>query len=263
MLKSKNVFQFSRDVPYYKISNILRCLLLFFPAYPKPVALYPLSDTYQARDVIGGNTPGIVNNVISAAGPFNKSGNSLSFLGAPNSYIEFPNNGKLDAKNSISLLAWVLPEQAGPIFNYKTDGWGVNFWMTRPRKLFARFVDREQRVRLPAIKSTHIKPNKWNFVGAVYDQKSGRASLWINGKLQDQRRIGSVSLATNYPVRMGARIGDRRNFRGRISCMQVYNEALDARQISVAKWKCRSFERINKAARKMNPSPSLSDQRWE
>ena len=218
------------------------------------MALYPLSAKYQAKDVIGGNTPGIVNNVIPAVGPFNQSGNSLSFLGVPNSYIEFPNNGKLDVKNSISLLAWVLPKQAGPIFNYKTDGWGVNVWMTRPRKLFARFVDREQRVRLPAIKSTHIKPNKWNFVGAVYDQKFGRASLWINGKLQDEQSIGNVSLATNYPVRMGARIGDRRNFRGRISCMQVYNEALSARQISVARWKCRSRGRPYHATKKINPS---------
>ena len=235
----------------------------FLAAYPKPVALYPLSAIYQGKDVIGGNIPGIVSNVIPAMGPFNQSGNSLSFLGAPNSYIEFPNNGKLDAKNSISLLAWVLPQEAGPIFNYKTDGWGVNFWMARPRKLFARFVDREKSGRLPAIKSTHIKPNKWNFVGAVYDQKSGRASLWINGKLQDEQSIGNITLATNYSVRMGARIGDRRNFRGRISCMQVYNEALDAQQIGVAKWKCRSLEIINKAAVRMNPSPGARDQRWD
>lgn len=259
------MLQFLANIPRQKLQINHRKYLrfFFFVAYPKPVALYPLSAKYQAKDVIGGNTAGIVNNVTPAAGPFNQSENSLSFLGTPNSYIEFPNNGKLDTKNSISLLAWVLPKRAGPIFNYKTDGWGVNFWMARPRKLFARFVDREQRVHLPAIKSTHIKPDKWNFVGAVYDQNSGRASLWINGKLQDEQSIGNISLATNYPVRMGARIGDRRNFRGRISCMQVYNEALNARQISVAKWKCRSLETINKVPFKMNPSPSLSDQRWD
>lgn len=237
--------------------------LFFLSAYPKPLALYPLSAKYQAKDVIGGNTPGVVNNVVPAAGPFNQSGNSLSFLGTPDSYIEFPNNGKLDAKNSISLLAWVLPKQAGPIFNYKTDGWGVNLWMARPRKLFARFVDREQRARLPALKSTHIKPSKWNFVGAVYDQKSGMASLWINGKLEDEKDIGNISLATNYPVRMGARIGDKRNFRGRISCMQVYNEALNSRQIGVAKWKCRSFERVNEANLKTNSSSDTRDQLWD
>ena len=217
-------------------------LYIYVSAHPKPVALYPLNARYQAQDVIGGNVPGKINNVIPAAGPFNHSGNSLSFLGRPDSYIEFPNNGKLDVKNSVSLLAWVFPEKAGPIFNYKTDGWGANVWMAMPRKLFARFVDREQKALLPAIKSMHIKPNKWSFVGAVYDQNSGLASLWINGKQEDKKHIGNISLATNYPVRMGARIGDKRNFRGRISCMQVYDVALNWKQINDAKMKCKSFE---------------------
>ena len=225
--------------PYRNITKIVE--FFYFPAHPEPVALYPLSVKYQARDVIGGNLPGIIKNVVPAAGPFNQSGNSLSFNGTPDSYIEFPNNGKLDTENSMSLLAWVLPQAAGPIFNYKTDGWGVNFWMARPRKLYARFVDRTQRALLPEIKSTHIKPNKWNFVGAVYDQNSGQASLWINGKQEDEQFIGNITLATNYPVRMGARLGEKRNFRGRISCMQIYNVALNRRQIKDAKLKCKSL----------------------
>jgi len=192
--------------------------------------------------VIGGNLPGIIKNVVPGAGPFNKSGHSLSFSGTSDSYIEFPNNGNLDVKNSISLLAWVLPKTAGPIFNYKTDGWGVNFWMARPRKLFARFVDRDQKALPRAVKSTHIKPNKWNYVGAIYDQNSGLASLWIHGKQEDEQYIGNITLATNYPVRMGARIGDKRNFSGRISCMQVYNVALNQQQISDAKVKCKSLD---------------------
>lgn len=218
--------------------------VFYLSAFPDPVALYPLNAKYQALDVIGGNAPGIMKNVVPAAGPFNQSGNSLSFLGTPDSYIEFPNNGNLDAKNSISLLAWVLPQKEGPIFNYKTDGWGVNLWMAKPRKLFARFVDREQRALLTAIKSTHIKPNMWNFVAAIYDQTSGHASLWINGKKEDEQYIGNITLGTNYAVRMGARIGDKRNFRGRISCMQVYSVALNRRQISDAKLKCRSLNEV-------------------
>ena len=228
------------------------------------MALYPLSSKYQAKDVIGGNLPGIINNVVPAAGPFNQSGNSLSFLGTPNSYIEFPNNGKLDTNTSLSLLAWILPNRAGPIFNYKTDGWGVNLWMARPRKLFARFVAREKgAAQLPSVKSTHVKPNKWNFVGAIYDQDSGQESLWVNGKLKDVRFIGNISLATNYSVRMGARTGDKRNFRGRISCMQVYKVALTPQQISKAKWKCRSFERALKEDVKVTQPSETRDQLWD
>ena len=214
---------------------------LLFPAgFPQPVALFPLNDYYQARDVIGGNPPGEVSNVIPAVGPYNGSKNSLSFLGAPDSFIEFPNDGGLDTRNSLSLLAWILPLGAGPIFNYMVDGWGVNFWMAKPRKLFARFVDRENNRLIPAVKSTHVKPAKWNFVGATYNQQTGQSSLWINGKLEDMQYLGNISLATNYSVRMGARVGDKRYFRGRISCMQVYDVALNWREISAAKLKCRS-----------------------
>ncbi|XP_068680125.1 von Willebrand factor A domain-containing protein 2-like [Montipora foliosa] len=209
--------------------------------YPVPVALYPLNEKYRARDVIGGNLPGVASKVIPADGPFNKSKNSYLFFGKSDSFIELPNNGKLDTKNSMSILAWILPRSAGPIFNYKIDGWGVNFWMAKPRKLFAQFVSRTPAAPLPAIKSTHVKPNKWNFVGTTFDQNSGQASLWINGKKEDERHLGNITLATNYPVRIGSRIGDNRNYRGRISCLQVYGIALRREQINNAKIKCRSL----------------------
>ncbi|XP_068749466.1 uncharacterized protein [Montipora capricornis] len=212
--------------------------------YPVPVALYPLNEKYRARDVIGGNLPGVASKVIPADGPFNKSKNSYLFFGKPDSFIELPNNGKLDTKNSMSILAWILPRSAGPIFNYKIDGWGVNFWMAKPRKLFAQFVCRTTAAPLPAIKSTHVKPNKWNFVGTTFDQNSGQASLWINGKKEDERHLGNITLATNYPVRIGSRIGDNRNYRGRISCLQVYGIALSREQINNAKIRCKSLASV-------------------
>lgn len=48
----------------------------------------------------------------------------------------------------------------------------------------------------------------------------------MNGKLEDVRFIGDITLDNNYSVRMGVSIGDEFNFRGRISCMQVYDVAL-------------------------------------
>lgn len=233
--------------------------------FPEPVALYPLNAKYEARDVIGGNIPGIINNVVPAAGPFNQSGNSLSFLGAPKSYIEFPHNGQLETNTSLTLLAWILPRHPGTIFNYRTNGWGVALWMSKPSKLFARFISRGQKGahKFLTVKSSHIIPNKWNFVGAIYHQNTGRASLWIDGKLEDAKLIGNVTLATKYSVRMGARIGDERNFRGRTSCLQVYDVALTPRQINNAKWKCRSLERVLKGKIKKNRPAETRDEHWD
>ena len=145
----------------------------------------------------------------------------------------------MDTRGSITLLAWIYHQgHAGPIFNYMPNGWGVHFWMVTPTMLFARFTRRRGRRFTKAVTSRRVRPRQWQFVGAVYNQRTGRAKLFVNNRFTTNKYIGRIRLATNYPVRMGARIGDRRYFRGRISCMQVFSRALTARQILRRKWKC-------------------------
>lgn len=86
--------------------------------------------------MIGGNLFGVVSKVILVDGFFNKSKNLYLFFGKLDSFIEFLNNGKLDIKNFMLILVWILFRFVGFIFNYKIDGWGVNFWMVKLRKLF-------------------------------------------------------------------------------------------------------------------------------
>ena len=206
--------------------------------------MFPLNARYKARDVIGGNPPGIMNLVITATGPDGHEGGALSFLGIPESYIEFPNDGKLDTKDSLTILAWIFPEKEGPIFNFKTDGWGANLWLAQSRKLFAHFVERGQHKisKVEPLQSTKVIPNQWNFVGATYDHTTGAAGLWINGKFEDSKNLGNIELATNYSIRMGARDGDKRNYQGRISCLQVYDVSLTADQINNARDNCKPYE---------------------
>jgi hypothetical protein len=45
------------------------------------------------------------------------------------------------------------------------------------------------------------------------------------------RNIGQIRLATQYPIRIGARDGDDRRFSGKIACVQIYNKAMDQQQI--------------------------------
>ena len=175
-----------------------------------------------------------------APGPDKTTDGSYEFFGRRNSYIEFPNRGRLDTKRSFTLLAWIYHAgSAGPIFNYKPNGWGVHVWMVTPRTLFVRFVRRAGKtVFTPAVSAGKITPRKWQYVGATYDHVTGITKLYLNGRVIAQKNIGRVRLATNYPVRMGARIGDRRYFRGRVSCVQLYDVALSANQISRRKKRC-------------------------
>ena len=45
------------------------------------------------------------------------------------------------------------------------------------------------------------------------------------------RNIGQVDLLTNANIRLGAREGDDRYYKGKISCIQIYDRALKEEQI--------------------------------
>ena len=202
--------------------------------------MYPLNTLTKSRDIsFGRNAPGIMSNVRPAPGPDGRRGTSYEFLGQRNSFIHFPNNGRLDTRKSITILAWVYHQgRAGPIFNYHPKAWGVHLWMVGRRALFVRFTKRRTRDFTAALVSKTVKRSRWQYVGASYDHTTGTAKLFVSGRLVAKKRIGRIRLATNYPARMGVRVGDGRYFRGRISCLQVYDVALNARQITARAKRC-------------------------
>ena len=204
------------------------------------MAIYPLNGAVKGRDIsLSKNPSGILRGVIPARGPDRTPDGSYKFFGRSNSYIEFPNRGKIDTKRSITLVAWIKHEGlAGPIFNYVLNGRGVNLWMISRTMLSARFTHRTNRRLTKAIKSYGVVPRRWTCVAATYNYKSGQAKLFIQNRFVTRSYIGRMRLATNYPVRMGARIGDSRYFKGYISCMQVYPMELTAKQINARKTRC-------------------------
>lgn len=109
--------------------------------------------------------------------------------------------------------------------------------MVNPRTLFVRFVKRNSE-RGPAIWSKTIKARKWNFVATTYDMRRKTAKLYVNNRFVKTRKIGGFKLATNYPARMGARRGDKRYFKGAVSCLQIFKEALNSRKIFARKRRC-------------------------
>jgi hypothetical protein len=201
-------------------------------------AVYPLNSRTRGRDVgMYGNPSGIVSSVRYIKGPEGARHSATQFFGRSNSFIEFRNRGRLDTKYSITMLAWINHKgRAGPIFNYNPRGWGVHFWMITPRTLFVRFVRRNR--RFTKALTVNIRPNTWQYVGATYNGKTGIAKLFVNNRFVVRRRLGRFTLATNYPARMGARIGDSRYFKGGISCMQIFDKALSRYQIVKLRKRC-------------------------
>ena len=202
------------------------------------MAFFPLTSKYGAQDIsLTRNKPGRIVGVVPVSGPNGQPGSAFKFRGRPDSFIEFPNKGGLDTKNSITILGYVNPESPGPIFNYNPRGFGMHLWMVRRNVLFARFVKRNKKFTRP-VATNRVKPGTWHWVGATYDRNTGYARLYVDSRKTAERYLGRIKLATNYPVRMGARVGDRRFFRGKITCVQVYNVALTRQQIRAAMKNC-------------------------
>lgn len=205
------------------------------------MAFFPLNKGARGRDLRNRSPTGRLNHVRAAPGPLGRPGGSIQLLGKRTSYVQFPNRrgGALDTSYSMTVLAWIYPEgTAGPLFNYHPSARGVHFWLKTPRTLYASFMRRKGRKYTAPVRSRSIQLRKWQFVGASYNRNTGTAALWKNGKKIAKRFIGRIRLATNYPVRMGARSGDRRYFKGRVTCLQVYSVALTAAQVRRAAKKC-------------------------
>ena len=205
------------------------------------MAYFPLNKDARGRDVRNRNPTARLRNVRTAPGPLGRLGGSIRLLGTATSYIQFPNKrgGALDTSHSMTILAWVYPEgTAGPLFNYHPSARGVHFWLRTPRTLYARFMRRKGRRYTTPLRSRKIQLRKWQFLGASYDRNTGTAVLWRNGRKIDRKFIGRIRLATNYPVRMGARSGDKRYFKGRVTCLQVYAVALSVSQVRRSAKKC-------------------------
>lgn len=222
------------------IHDFYICLYLFFltccislfdivaVSVPDPIALYPLNSEYQTREANNRQPMGTIGtDVYLAPGPDGKPRGSYQFSGDSGSYIEFPNNGGLNVKNSITVLCWVYMETSdvsGRLFTYNNPTqWGIRLKINSG-KLRTRFKG-----GTPLTTDLPLEPKQWHHVGSSYNHNTGKANLWLNGTKVEEEDIGAVILATEQTVRMGA------TFKGRITAMQIYNVALTAEQINEVK----------------------------
>ena len=197
---------------------------------PVPVALYPLNGQHGTSDIGSKKNPsGKSYETHLAPGPYGHPQGSYQFYGSANSYIEIPNNGSLDTRYSMTVLAWVNHENDnGPIINYGTNVWGFHFWFNSGG-LFARPSTLENVVL--AYASSPQLSKTWHYVGTSYDFASGVVRLWVNGNEVAQTTSGSAEQSTQYDVRMGVRANKPSYFKGRICCLQVYNRSLNKQEI--------------------------------
>ena len=202
---------------------------------PEPVAVYPLNARYKAAEKENRQPQGILGNVGVTHGPFNEPGGAYMFYGNVYSFIEFPNNGGLDTRLSITMMCWVQPGgHHGPVFSYGISGYTLSIWIIEGGKLFNRIMTLRSSERPTTITTKVLPVGKWVHVAASYNHNSGKNSLYINGHLRASQNIGTgyEIATTSHRVLIGLKNGAY--FKGKIAEVKVYDVALNEAQIQTS-----------------------------
>jgi len=207
-----------------------------------PVAFFPLNGQYETTDISHShNLQGNASGVELAPGPDGSMGGSYQYSGNLGSFLHFPNNGGLDTRYSMTLLAWIYHEQTseGPIFCYDGPAEnGIRFILTEDGR-FRAILRSSNFSHLKTLTSGILEPKTWHFVAASYNYVNGECILWINGSIYNKKVIDSPSeLATQQSVIMGAVPEQAEKYKGRISCVQLYDRVLTELEIEEAKQSC-------------------------
>ena len=209
-----------------------------------PVAFFPLRGANGTVDLSpNGATEAKSYGITFAPGPFGNPNGSFFFSGMNDSFVHLENNGELDTRFSTSIFSWVyLQNSTGFIYKYET----AYAFFTCSLKVFHQslgvrvtYMDRKTLKAYFLYKRNILKLDKWNFIGTTYDYQTGIATIFVNNSVVTQRVLKvNMELSTASEVLIGGTNRWNRFFRGRISCLQVYNQALSIEQIVKVKTRC-------------------------
>ena len=182
-----------------------------------------------------------VNNTVIVSGPDNTENGATKFTGAAKSQVKIENIAKLDAKYSLSIFLNVYVEKSGSVVNYGTArGVGLYYNMTNGEIVF-RVVKRNTTDLIAEVKAK-VDAKKWYHVGGTYDYNTGKSYLYINSK---QEAVSDTPiqdmLATDSTIYLGAIAGVTDKFKGHVSCLQMFDRAVEETEINNLK-KCEISE---------------------
>ena len=177
------------------------------------------------------------NNTIIVSGPDNTENGATMFTGAVESQVKIKNIAKLDTKYSLSIFLNVYVEESGPVVNYGIDrGVGLYYDKTNGEIVF-RVVKRNTTDLIAEVKAK-VVAKKWYHVGGTYDYNTGKTYLYIDSKqvaVSDTHK--QDMLATDSTIYLGAIAGVTDKFKGRVSCLQIFDRAVEEAEIDNLK-KC-------------------------
>ena len=178
-----------------------------------------------------------VHNIIIESGPDNRENGATMFTGAAESQVKIENIAKLDTKYSLSVFLNMYVEESGSVLNYGTArGVGLYYDKTNGEIVF-RVVMRNTTDLIAEVKAK-VDAKKWYHVGGTYDYNTGKAYLYVDNKQEAVSVTPKQDmLATDSTIHLGAIEGVTDKFKGRVSCLQMFDRAVEEAEINSLK-KC-------------------------
>ena len=116
----------------------------------------------------------------------------------------------------------------------------IFFSLLKTGEIEFAFFRRDSRKLDFTLLSPKIELNKWTFVAASYHYDTGSVKIYLDGVEAASATYGPTLLSSNKAISMGGN-GRKRNFIGRISCMELYRTVLTSTEIA-AKQGCKFGE---------------------
>ena len=192
-------------------------------------------------DLMGLGAITSVHNTNIMSGPDNTENGATMFTGAAESQVKIENIANLDTKYSLSVFLNVYVEESGSVMNYGTDrGVGLYYDKTNGELVF-RVVKRNTTDLIAEVKAK-VDAKKWYHVGGTYDYNTGKTYLYIDKK---QEAVSDTPrqdmLATDSTIYLGAIAGITNKFKGHVSCLHIFDRAVEEAEINNLK-KCELSE---------------------
>lgn len=196
------------------------------------------SFTGNANDESGNNNHGTAINATLSPDRFGNQ-NAAYYFNGTTAKISISTQSNLNLKNSISISAWINPEQMGGQIVWRGDyqsGKDPYFLHIRDSSVyFQKYVSTGLTANYARFDTTLLIPNVYNHIVGTYDSLTNRYRIFLNGNMMDEQIIaGTIGYTTTYMANYIGGINDNtQGFRGYIDDIGIWNRELSKDEVTL------------------------------
>ena len=245
-----------KSVSTLTAATIIMAMATSLRAEPQPPAVATIADDNvasvlyysfdekedTAADKSGKGNHGKVHEAQPTSDRFGKPGKALMFNGA-NAYVSTPHSPTLDTKDAMTVALWVRPADTSRTlygclaakyeWYYGKMSWLLWYRPDHKDLGFTAYGPKQGSPKYSLYSESKLSSSQWSHIVAVF--KSGHVQIFLNGRLEAEKRIGyeRLSPAPGVPFTIGwIRGGTGKHFfEGALDDVMLYNRALSNQEI--------------------------------